>query len=714
MMPRYYDGTTVLTGNGIGALRDAISCIVTEERNGGYELEMEYPVDGLHYESLALRGLIRARPNPYGEEQLFRIYKITRPLYGRVTVYAQHISYDLSGVPVRPCTASSAGVALETLKNAAEAENPFVFWTDLQTVADFEVAEPTSLRSALGGTDGSVLDVYGGEYEWDNYTVKLHAKRGTDRGVTIRYGKNLTDIQQDESCASVYTGVYPYWVDSDGNVTQISGSPVVDVPDGHYDFTRILTLDVSQDFEDKPTDDQLRARALTYIKANKVGIPTVSLVVSYAQLEQTVEYRGMALLERVGLCDTVRVVFDRLGVDAEAEAIKTTYNVLQGRYDSIELGEPRSTLAKTIVSIGQDTQNKINKTSTMLQQAVDKATKLITGNLGGYVVLHSSTGADAPDEILVMDEPDINTATRVWRWNLSGWGYSSTGYAGPYRLAATMDGAINADFITTGTLSANRVRAGVLTDATGDAFYLDLDKGILRINASSVTQDGKALATDEDVNDKLQSFVIQVSDTYASKDELGAYTKKDSVRSAFAMDASSITIESGVIAFKSNTITIDSDNFKLTGDGEVTAKGNFTSEGKYGTSKLYGGNIVFDVFGGYTSSISSGFGTDGSTTYPHLSLNTGALTLSCQNGLTINTDKINVENGYNGLAYAGQTVTKSYISDFVTKTYDLVAVSSLEQVGNGFSWSTTTYHLPLPSSWTNKSMYFVKGIMVTA
>lgn len=490
MIPIYYDGTTGLQGNGLGALRDAIYCTVTEERNGSYELEMQYPITGQHYDSLAMRGLVKAKPNPYSEAQYFRIYKISRPINGLVTINAQHISYDLSGVPVAPFTASTAALAVKRLKANAAVDCPFTIWTDLSTASEFANAEPASLRSLLGGVDGSILDVYGGEYEWDNYTVKLHARRGADRGVTIRYGKNLTDLTQEENCANVYTGVYPYWVDDEGGVVQISGAPIVNVPDGQYDFTRIMTLDVSQDYDEQPTDDQLKQAALDYIKANDVGVPKVSLAVSFAQLEQTEEYKGKALLERVCLCDTVHVSFDRLGVDATARVIKTTYNVLLDRYDSVELGSAKSTLAGTVASLGKDTKTEIDKTKSMLQEAIDRATQLITGNLGGYVILHSSTGSDAPDEILVMDQPDINTATKVWRWNLSGWGYSGTGYAGPYRLAATMDGEINADFITTGSLTANIIKTGLLQDHAGKS-SINLDTGEINLECKTLRIQGK-------------------------------------------------------------------------------------------------------------------------------------------------------------------------------------------------------------------------------
>lgn len=565
--PRYYDGTTGLQGNGVGVLRDCISCTVTEERNGSYELEMVYPITGQHYSSIKLRGLIKAKPNPYSVEQLFRVYEISRPINGQVTVYAQHISYDLSGVPVSPCTGDRASTALAALAQAAAVDMPFTLWTDLNTAADFSVTEPSSLRRMLGGVEGSILDVYGGEYEWDNYTVKLHSHRGSDRGVTIRYGKNLVDLKQEESCAEVYTGVYPYVKNSDDTLLQLPEKVVY--ADGNYDYKRILTLDLSDKFDDEDnpaTEAGLREAAKEYMSVNSIGTPTVSLTVSFAQLEQTEEYKGMALLERVGLCDTVHVIFAKLGVTADAKCIKTAYNVLLGRYDSVELGDARSTLADTVANIGKETQQSIDKTKSALEQAITRATQLITGNLGGYVVLHSSTGSNQPDEILVMDTPDINTATRVWRWNLAGWGYSATGYNGPFRLAATMDGAINADFITAGTMTADLIRTGVLASHDGETFYLNMESGELRANFKSLSLQGQ-----------------DVSSTY---------TKNSEVRSKFAMDKTSVKISAGTVAFLSNTLTVDSDCFKINGNGLCVIKGTFATDNRSGYYASMGDGAV--------------------------------------------------------------------------------------------------------------------------
>ncbi len=467
MRPILYESTeTAFDTNGLGVLTDAISCTVTEERNGTYELEMKYPIDGIHYEDLALRRIITVPPNPTANVQPFRIYEITRPIGGKVTVSAEHISYDLSGIPLDTFTASTASAAMTMLSDKSVTDNPFTFWTDLETAATMNHSTPSSVRGILGGVDGSVIDVYGGEWEFDGYTCKLHKARGEDRGVTIRYGKNLTDLEQEENCANVYTGVYPYWTDIDGNLVQLDDRVVY--ASGTYDFTRILMLDLSDEWDEAPTQAQLQAKAEAYIEANNIGTPSVSLEVSFAQLAESEEYKDYALLERVDLCDYVTVEFPDLGVSATAECIKTKYDVLRERYDTISLGDAKYSIADTIAQTSSDISSAVSsqaaQTKTALEQAIESATSQITGNLGGYVVLHSSTGADYPDELLIMDTADIDTATKVWRWNKSGLGYSSTGYSGTYGLAMTQDGAIVADYITTGILSAGGVKlSGLLS-----------------------------------------------------------------------------------------------------------------------------------------------------------------------------------------------------------------------------------------------------------
>ncbi len=446
----YPSQETAFGSNGLGILTDAASCVITEERNGAFELEMTYPVSGIHYKEIAPRCIILAKPNPVDDPQPFRVYRTTKPMGGLVTIYGEHISYDLAGVPASPFAAESAPDAMEKLKSSSAIPTPFSFWTDKDTAGTMGITAPVALRSLLGGREGSVLDVYGGEYKFDRYTVRLYNQRGQNRGASIRYGKNLTDLTQDENIAGVYTGVYPYWSSMEGALVQLP-EKILPAP-GNYDFTRIMTLDLSSEFQEPPTEDQLRVRAEAYIKANHIGVPKVSLTVSFVPLEQTEEYKDIGLLERVELCDTVNVEFPSLGVSATAKCVRTVYDALLDRYKSVELGDARTNIADTIAAQQQKIEQAPDKT--FVQQAVDSATGQITGNKGGYVVLHSSTGSKEPDEILIMDTLDIKTAVKVWRWNKAGLGYSSHGYNGPYGLAMTQDGSIVADFITAGTLNA--------------------------------------------------------------------------------------------------------------------------------------------------------------------------------------------------------------------------------------------------------------------
>lgn len=472
MNPVLYESTeSTFETNGLGVLSDTISCQVVEERNGIFEITLEYPLTGIHYQEIKQRRIIFIKPNPYEDPQPFRIYRITKPLSGKITVYAQHISYDLSGVPVSPFSSGSVTGALSGLKTNAAVTNPFSFWTDKTSTGDFAVTVPTSTRTLLGGSDGSILDVFGGEYKFDRWTVRLYNNRGKNSGVSIRYGKNLMDLQQDENISNVVTGIYPYWLSSEGELTELP-EKIVNAP-GTYDFTRISAIDFSGDFEEAPTEEQLRDRANDYISSNNVGVPTVSITVEFQPLEQTEEYKDIALLERVNLCDTVNVEYSELGVSATAKCVKTTYDALKDKYISIELGDAKTNIADTIIQQQQEINEK--PSVSFLEQAVINATNWITGNKGGYVIFQRNADGQ-PYEILIMDTPDINTATKVWRWNNGGLGYSSNGYEGPFATAITQDGAIVANFITTGTLQANLIKSGIIQSRDGRA-YFNLDTG---------------------------------------------------------------------------------------------------------------------------------------------------------------------------------------------------------------------------------------------
>lgn len=457
---------TAFTSNGLGGLRDVMSCTVTEERNGAFELEMTYPIDGNRYSELALRRILVCKVNPYSNKQAFRIYAISKPINGIVTINAEHISYDLSGIPVVPFSADNISAVFGKLNSQAAVSCPFIFNTDKTGGSGFKLDKPRSMRNLLGGEEGSILDQYGGEYIFDNYNVTLRQNRGTDRGVTIRYGKNLTDLTQEENCANTYTGCYPFYFNENDGLVQLDQKILP--AEGTYNYTKIMPLDLSSEFDEKPNQDQLRAKATEYMKTNKIGIPKVSLKVSFVPLEQSEEYKEFSLLESVYIGDKVSVYFPELGVtNDKAECIKTTYDPIADRYLSIELGEATSSLATTISS----QNDKIAEVPSMsfMDKAIWNATQLITGGLGGYVILHNSSGSKraAPDEILICSKtPDITVPQGMWRWNKNGLGYSSTGYNGRFETAITNDGKIVANFITSGKMSCSMLDGGSITGQT--------------------------------------------------------------------------------------------------------------------------------------------------------------------------------------------------------------------------------------------------------
>lgn len=471
---------------GLGALADTISCTVTEERNGIYELEMEYPLTGAHYSDIAAGNIIFAIPSPYRDPQPFRIYKVTKPLGENVTVYANHISYDLNKIPVKPFSATSAADAMSALKTNCVIDNDFEFTTDKATSANMSIATPLTARSCLGGVDGSILDTYGGEYLWDRFTVNLKAARGSDSGVVIRYGKNLTGLTQEGDVSSLTTGIMPYWY-SDG--TLVTSSPQVIYAEGATGQTAI-PVDMTEKFESQPTAEQLKSAAESYIKSNNIGVPEVSLSTEFLNLSQMSGYENLILTEKCDLCDTVTIQYEQAGINVKSKIVSITTDVLLERYNNIEVGSTRANIAQTIAS--QQTQIDNVPTTSDLQRAVDAATNWITGGRGGYVVFHKNADGQ-PDEILIMDTPDITTAKNVWRWNSGGLGYSSTGYNGSYATAITQDGKIVADFITTGTMKANIIEGGTLTlggmlNANGSCRVLDImGDEIVRLDSDGLT-----------------------------------------------------------------------------------------------------------------------------------------------------------------------------------------------------------------------------------
>ena len=477
----------------IGWLAEASDCQCTEERNGVFELEFQYPMLGRYAADLVIDRYVKAKPNATAANQFFHIRKVSKPINGMFTVSCEHISYALSGYPVPTVSASgNAQVAINAILTAAKnqlgKDTGFSVATTDITLSSSIALTNVSARAALGGVSGSVLDVYGGEYEFDNYTIKLHKARGKDRGVRIAYGRNMTELKCDIDMDSAYTGIYGY-VKND-NVDLHSYKAVANSSGIN---AKTLIRDFSSDSsggDSEITQSGLDSAVAAYAAANDINSPTVSMTVSFVDLSQSPEYASFSALESVSLCDTVQIYHKDLNINIKAKVIKTVYDVLRERYTSLDLGSPRANFAdvlKQTVNETKDLRGQLVATKSDLTAAYEKAiadaTAAITGNSGGYVRLNPSQN---PQEILIMDTPDISTAKNIWRFNLSGFGHSSGGYSGPYGVAITQDGHIVADFIDTGVLNANIIRAGIMQSANGE-FSFNLESGHIEASDINIT-----------------------------------------------------------------------------------------------------------------------------------------------------------------------------------------------------------------------------------
>lgn len=529
--------TFPVVGNGLGGLSDAIECVVSHEINGIYELQMRYPVTGQHFEEIEIGRFIMAKPDDLTDAQPFRVYRITKPLNNIVTVYARHICYDMQGIVVEPFSAGSLTEAFQKIPTVLTPANSFNFQTTRSVASGIEITEPRPLWKLLGGQEGSLLDVYGGEWDFDGYDVKLVTQLGTNRGVTIRYGKNMTDLEQDATIEAAYSGVYPFWYDEETETLVTLTEKFVTVP-GAVVTNRVLTLDCSDDFDTQPTEQQLRDRANAYISANSIGNAKTSWKVSF--VSSTGYEDDLRLLEQVQLGDTLGVHYDRMGVDATARAVKTEYDVLAGRYKAVTIGRVKQSLAQIIVENQEKTESEFAKVKSDLETAVDDATDFIKNGAGYMRFIYNSS--DELQEIVSLDDPDITQATKVWRWNNGGFGYSSTGYNGTYDLAITQNGAIVADFITAGTLNANVIRAGILQDAAGKNSWnmqtgaFAITNGSINIQTDSSTSD--IIRLEYSSNSLLFDTVMQPSGFRASITPQGQVTTERET----AVEADGVTV----------------------------------------------------------------------------------------------------------------------------------------------------------------------------
>lgn len=537
-MIRLYDkNETDFTHNGICILKP-LEATVTEELNGDYSLKITMPRGKKEIE---IEQIIKA-PTPKSE-QFFRVYNSDIDILGNQIFYARHIFYDLLDYFIEDTRPSGSGALAisKILENT-----PFTGTSDIteQGTAYYQMMNPVK---AILGADNAFINVWGGELERDNFNVRIKNHLGTDRGVSIRYRKNLTGLRLQTDLSGVYTKIMPTGL-------QENGQTLLKLPEKYVDSslinnyinektTRIHYSDIaiSEDVSEAEALEQLRNAAAQEFE-NGLDKPQITATVEFIPLQDTEEYKNFAVLESVYLGDTVKIFHEDLNIELEAQVIEYEFDALSKRYNKVILGNANPKYG--------DTQKKYvekqkEETTTALEQAIINATQLITGNQGGYILM---SPAEKPQEIFIMDTPDMTTAMKVWRWNLSGLGYSSTGINGPFALAMTMDGAIVADFITTGVINGALIKAGSVQAGSLSQEYKKSVTDAINSSANEVTQafqaaDGQVLST---VNNTLSNYstttqinsAITQSANKISSDVSATYLSKTSASNTYATKTS--------------------------------------------------------------------------------------------------------------------------------------------------------------------------------
>lgn len=645
MIPILYAASeTDFTTNGIGLLTDAVSCTVTEERNGAYEATLVYPAKGHLAEYIAEDAIIKAKANDTDEPQLFRIYKSGKQIGSNTTWNAEHISYELTGNPVERFSVSglNAEQALNRLLAAAVFKHKYTAISDITTVNSTSIADVVSVRKALGGVEGSILDTWGGEYHFNNYRIELLKARGADNGVTIEYGKNLTDAKQERNISNIVTAIFPYakytpeGTENEAFVS-LKEKTLIHAGAANYAYKRCKIVDFSSEWESGTiiTEDMLRTKAEAYLEKISTE-PDINITLSYAQLKKTKDYKNIQAMESVKLCDTVTVRIDKLQIEATAKIVKAKYDSLKERYDTMEIGSVRTNLTKQLTATQQEitestkrSQTRAEQIKKQIEQTIVDVTAAITGNSGGYVVLYPEKN---PQEIYILDQPELSKAKNVWRWNLAGLGHSSTGVNGTFTTAITADGKIVADFIAAGELNGLLIKAGTIE---ADAISI----GYKNLVTKEINKKGELITADyttkfETTADSITAEVTRAttaegmlsSSINANAEKIETKVTADDVSSQIEQSAESIRCQAKKISWKSDSSEMTEDG-KLTcndvkingGDINLIQIGNLPSISVYDAKKKQGFTV-------HRSNI-YGFNDEGTNTITVSNNRIGSITL---------------------------------------------------------------------------------------
>ena len=363
MIPTLFNPYATNFGSlGYGALMGTLSCTVTEQlgSTGVYDLTLSIDADDPLVKFMDIGWIISAKPNLTDLNQAFVIESMSKPINNIISVYATHIAQHRAKlIPVAPINATDLQDALSKIASNSLETNPFSLTSARTSNVDYKTNTPRSFRSILGGEEGSLLDVYGGEYIFDNFNIELVSKRGRNNGVQIVYGQSMTSFNMDEefSYDTSVTGILPYWYSEDEGLVQ--GSIQYSDYVNYYKYHKTVVRDYTEEFENKPTANDLNTKAAADVQ--KLGLPFVNLKIAFNQFEEHVQ--GNVQIMQLG--DTVTVINPNYDINTTSRIVSMTFNVLSEQYDEIQIGTIVETINQAIENTVKEPKKMNSNGSTL-------------------------------------------------------------------------------------------------------------------------------------------------------------------------------------------------------------------------------------------------------------------------------------------------------------------------------------------------------------
>lgn len=570
----YLSTETTFTNNGLGFLTDCLSAVVNDEINGNYSLTLEYMLNGHLSEYLVQENIIKC-PVQDGTMQLFRIKYVNKD-FNKITINAKHIFYDLLDnflLDVAP-TKRAAQSFGEWILARTNYVSPFSFVSSIATTKSARYVRKNPVEAIMGTESNSMVNLFGGELQRDNFTINLLTRLGQDRGLKLIVGKNITGIQMTIDENELYTRILPLGFDGLMLPETYVDSPLINqypTPKVRkYEFSEIK-YDPSGEDESAYSDIQDAYQALrdavNELYANGIDKPQINIAIDWIELSKTKEYEQFQNLETIRLGDTLRA--NLLGLDYETRVIGITYNVLANRVDSFTIGEVKPNIATTLNNIEKAVESV--DTSSILDAARESATDLINSALVSNIYLDYETG-----NLYIMDTDNPQTARKLWRWNLNGLGYSDEGINGTYDVAMTMDGSIVANMITTGELNAELIQGW-------DSLTLQID-GLMEEKELTDEQIEEIKANYATLND-LENIQTQVNEVIGD-----TYTKTEINKIINGTDENGLAVS----VLKTTSATFDENGMTYSKSGAATTstinqEGLVVNDSSSGTELLKAG-----------------------------------------------------------------------------------------------------------------------------